>query len=128
MKPGVYEASQRSREVRCATAKEFGFDGLQESGPSSGLGAMKEMLFNTYVNALLVFVPLGIVAGALQWNPAAVFVLNFLAILPFATILNFATNELCLHAGTFGEVLNGVFGRPVRLDCAFLRTQRLTRY
>lgn len=32
-------------------------------------------LASNYVNVLLVFVPLGIIAGALDWNPTAVFVL-----------------------------------------------------
>ena len=50
-----------------------------------------EILRTNYVNIFLVFVPLGIIAGALKWNPTAVFVLNFLAIIPLASLLAFAT-------------------------------------
>jgi Ca2+:H+ antiporter len=87
---------------------------------ASEVYAMKRTLSSHRVNALLVFVPLGIIGAALQWNPTTVFVLNFLAILPFATLLNFATDELCLHTGIFGHVLDAVFGRPVDLIVGFL--------
>ena len=58
-----------------------------------------EILKTNYVNILLVFVPLGIFAGALKWNPTAVFVLNFLAIIPLASLLAFATEELAVPLG-----------------------------
>jgi Ca2+:H+ antiporter len=51
-------------------------------------------LASNYVNILLVFVPVGIIAGALGWNPTAVFILNFIAIIPLAALLSFATEEL----------------------------------
>jgi Ca2+/H+ antiporter len=41
------------------------------------------LIFDTdYVNVLLFFVPLGIVAGVSEWSPTLVFTLNFLAIVP----------------------------------------------
>ncbi|KAH9206225.1 Sodium/calcium exchanger protein-domain-containing protein [Leptodontidium sp. 2 PMI_412] len=46
------------------------------------------------INALLVFVPVGSVAGARSWNPTAVFTLNFLAIIPLSVLLTFVINEL----------------------------------
>ena len=42
---------------------------------------------SNYVNVLLVFVPAGIVVGALNMNPLLVFILNFLAIIPLASLL-----------------------------------------
>ncbi|GAD92762.1 hypothetical protein ATEG_03784 [Paecilomyces variotii No. 5] len=73
-------------------------------------------LTNNYVNLLLVFVPLGIVAGALNWNPTAVFVLNFLAIMPLASLLSFATEELAAVMGqTLGGLMNATFGNAVEL-------------
>jgi len=45
------------------------------------------------INALLVFVPVGGVAGARSWNPTAVFILNFLAIMPLSVLLTFVTDE-----------------------------------
>ncbi len=47
-----------------------------------------------FLNVLLLFVPMGIVAGAVGANPTAVFILNFLAIIPLASILSVATERL----------------------------------
>lgn len=71
---------------------------------------------NIYVNVFLVFVPLGIIAGALGWSPTAVFILNFLAIIPLASLLSFATEELAAKLGqTLGGLLNASFGNAVEL-------------
>jgi Ca2+:H+ antiporter len=73
-------------------------------------------LASNYVNVLLVFVPLGIVAGALEWSAATVFVLNFLAIMPLASLLSFATEELAATMGqTLGGLMNATFGNAVEL-------------
>lgn len=73
-------------------------------------------LASNYVNVLLVFVPLGIVAGAMGWNPTAVFVLNFIAIIPLAALLSFATEELSAKLGqTLGGLMNATFGNAVEL-------------
>lgn len=76
----------------------------------------KETLLSNYVNVLLVFVPLGIIAGAMGWSPTAVFILNFLAIIPLAALLSFATEELSVKLGqTLGGLLNATFGNAVEL-------------
>jgi Ca2+:H+ antiporter len=73
-------------------------------------------LASNYVNILLVFVPLGIVAGALKWSPTTVFALNFLAIVPLAALLSFATEELSAKLGqTIGGLMNATFGNAVEL-------------
>jgi Ca2+:H+ antiporter len=75
-----------------------------------------EILKTNYVNILLVFVPLGIIAGALGWDPTTVFILNFLAIIPLASLLAFATEELSVPLGqTIGGLLNATFGNAVEL-------------
>ena len=75
-----------------------------------------QTLKSNYVNVLLVFVPLGIIAGATGWNPTAVFVLNFFAIIPLASLLSFATEELSVKLGqTLGGLLNATFGNAVEL-------------
>lgn len=71
---------------------------------------------SSYVNILLIFVPLGIIAGMLNWNATAVFVLNFLAIIPLAALLGFATEELSAKLGqTVGGLMNATFGNAVEL-------------
>lgn len=73
-------------------------------------------LVSNYVNVLLVFVPIGIVAGILAWNPTVVFVLNFIAIIPLASLLSFATEELSAKLGqTLGGLMNATFGNAVEL-------------
>ncbi|KAL4886747.1 Sodium/calcium exchanger protein-domain-containing protein [Aspergillus karnatakaensis] len=73
-------------------------------------------LSKDYVNLLLVFVPLGIVAGALHWDSTVVFTLNFLAIVPLASLLSFATEELAATMGqALGGLMNATFGNAVEL-------------
>lgn len=73
-------------------------------------------LTSSYVNVLLIFVPLGIIGGAIGWNANVVFILNFLAIVPLAALLSFATEELSAKLGqTIGGLLNATFGNAVEL-------------
>ena len=68
------------------------------------------------VNYLLIFVPLGIIAGELEWSATARFLLNFFAIVPLASVLAFATEEISEHVGqTVGGLLNATFGNAVEL-------------
>lgn len=74
------------------------------------------VLKTNYVNVLLVFVPIGIVSGAAGWSPVLQFVLNFIAIIPLASLLAFATEELAVPLGqTIGGLLNATFGNAVEL-------------
>ena len=76
----------------------------------------KVTLLSNYVNFLLVTVPIGIIAGAMEWNPTAVFVINFFAIIPLAAVLSFATEEISLRVGeSMGGLLNATFGNAVEL-------------
>ncbi|KAJ5788591.1 hypothetical protein N7457_003581 [Penicillium paradoxum] len=73
-------------------------------------------LVRDYVNILLIFVPLGIVAGAREWDSTAVFTLNFFAIVPLAALLSFATEELAATMGqALGGLMNATFGNAVEL-------------
>lgn len=77
---------------------------------------VQQTLMSNYVNFLLVFVPVGIVSGAVGWSPTATFILNFLAIIPLASLLSFATEELSAKLGeTLGGLLNATFGNAVEL-------------
>jgi hypothetical protein len=68
------------------------------------------------VNILLVFVPIGIIAGVTGWDPVAVFVINFLAIIPLAAVLSYATEEISVNLGeALGGLLNATFGNAVEL-------------
>jgi len=64
----------------------------------------------------LAFVPIGIALGASHQNDSAVFILNFLAIIPLAKLLGDATEELALHTSqSVGGLLNATFGNAVEI-------------
>ncbi|KAB8204962.1 plasma membrane calcium-transporting ATPase [Aspergillus parasiticus] len=78
--------------------------------------AIQVTLFSSYANVMLVFVFLGILSGARGWDPSAVFMLNFLAIFPLASLLSFATEELSKSVGqTVGGLINATFGNAVEM-------------
>ena len=63
-----------------------------------------------------MFVPVGIALHFAGSSATAIFVTNFLAILPLAGLLSFATEELSLKVGeTIGGLLNATFGNAVEL-------------
>jgi len=51
-------------------------------------------LAGSFVNILLICIPLGILAAVYEWSSTAVFVLNYLAIVPLARFLSFTTRAL----------------------------------
>lgn len=70
----------------------------------------------SWINVLLIFVPLGIIAEHLHWKAIWIFSLNFLAIIPLAKILGDATEQVSLRLGqTLGGLLNATFGNAVEL-------------
>ena len=78
--------------------------------------AVLTVLLSNYVNVLLIFLPLGIISGALGWSAPIVFAFNFLAIMPLAALLSFATEELSKKVGqTIGGLLNASFGNATEL-------------
>lgn len=81
----------------------------------------KALLLSSYVNVLLVFVPIGLVAGSWELGSVSVFITNFLAIIPLASLLAFATEELADKVGqTIGGLLNATLGNAVELIVAIV--------
>ncbi|KAL8733582.1 MAG: hypothetical protein Q9166_001990 [cf. Caloplaca sp. 2 TL-2023] len=80
------------------------------------VGQLKATLFNSPINVLLLMVPVGIGVHFSNVSPIGVFVINFIAIIPLAAMLSYATEELALRTGeTFGGLLNATFGNAVEL-------------
>lgn len=74
---------------------------------------LKSTLFPRWltINWLLLFVPIGIGLHFAKVNALAIFLVNFVAIIPLAAILSFATEEIALRVGeTLGGLLNASFG------------------
>ncbi|KAF9988038.1 hypothetical protein BGZ65_012993 [Modicella reniformis] len=80
------------------------------------LECLKVILLSNTLNVLLFFIPLGIVAAKLHWSPVAIFILNFIAIIPLANLLAYATEEISMRLGEqLGALLNASFGNAVEL-------------
>ncbi|KIW01888.1 calcium/proton exchanger, variant 3 [Verruconis gallopava] len=68
------------------------------------------------INWLILAAPVGIALHFTSVDPLAVFIVNFLAIIPLAGLLSFATEELALRVGeVLGGLLNASFGNAVEL-------------
>ncbi|KAI8155902.1 hypothetical protein K4K49_007103 [Colletotrichum sp. SAR 10_70] len=76
----------------------------------------KMIMFHSWVNLLLVFVPVGIIVKGLHVNPGVVFAMNAIAIVPLAGLLSHATESVASKLGdTVGALLNVTFGNAVEL-------------
>ena len=72
---------------------------------------LRATLFNSWINVLLIFVPVGIAVNFTNIPKVGVFVINFIAIIPLAAMLSYATEEIALRTGeTIGGLLNATFG------------------
>ncbi|CAF9919024.1 hypothetical protein IMSHALPRED_004501 [Imshaugia aleurites] len=78
--------------------------------------ACKEILFSSWLNILLVFVPVGIAVQAAGVNKTIVFAINAIAIIPLAGLLSHATESVASDLGdTIGALMNITFGNAVEL-------------
>jgi Ca2+:H+ antiporter len=70
------------------------------------------VLLSSWINLLLIFVPVGFaVYYSKKVGPVPVFIINFVAIIPLAAMLSYATEELAIRVGeTLGGLLNATFG------------------
>ena len=77
---------------------------------------IRATILNSWINILLIASPVGIAVYYAKINPVAVFVINFIAIIPLAGLLSYATEEIALRVGeTLGGLLNASFGNAVEL-------------
>jgi Ca2+:H+ antiporter len=76
----------------------------------------KNAILRSYINILLVFVPIGIAAEFAHLRPEIVFAMNAIAIIPLAGLLTHATESVAVRLGdTLGALLNVSFGNAVEL-------------
>ncbi len=69
-----------------------------------------------WVYALLIALPLALVAARTGWSPLAVFVLAALAVIPLAALIAQSTEEISRHLGAYlGGLLNATFGNAAEL-------------
>ncbi|KFX99500.1 hypothetical protein O988_03830 [Pseudogymnoascus sp. VKM F-3808] len=76
----------------------------------------KKILFSSWLNVILVFVPVGIAVEAAGASPIIIFVMNAIAIVPLAGLLSYATESVAKRMGdTVGALMNVTFGNSVEL-------------
>ncbi len=92
--------------------------------PKSTIAAIKdELVYATkatlqcsITNVLLICLPLGLYGGEWGFPGWAIFLLNFLAMLPLASILTFSTEQLAAIVGSVaGGLINATFGNAVEM-------------
>jgi Ca2+:H+ antiporter len=66
--------------------------------PISAMDGFMTIIKSSYLNVMVIFVPFGI-ASHFVWSPTITFILNFLAIIPLAKLLGFATEDIALRTG-----------------------------
>ncbi|KAL4786797.1 Sodium/calcium exchanger protein-domain-containing protein [Aspergillus varians] len=87
----------------------------------TAVGQFKATVLNSWINVLLIAAPVGIALNYVDVDPVAVFVVNFIAIIPLAAMLSFATEEIAFRTGeTIGGLLNATFGNAVELIVAII--------
>jgi Ca2+/Na+ antiporter len=95
-------------EAASVTARAF--------APASDARHLLRMLRSSYLNVLLLAIPLAIISGALKASPVLVFSASFTALLPLALILGEITEDLALRFGdAIGGLLNATFGNAVEM-------------
>lgn len=98
------EPQPRSSSFSKSSRREFTF-----------IGQLRATLFNSWLNVLFIFIPVGIAVHFIKASPVIVFVMNFIAIIPLAAMLSYATEEIALRTGeTIGGLLNASFGCVLR--------------
>ncbi|KAJ5670085.1 uncharacterized protein N7477_005448 [Penicillium maclennaniae] len=82
---------------------------------------LRATILNSWINVLILAAPAGIALHVVKANPIAIFVVNFIAIIPLAAMLSYATEEIALRTGeTIGGLLNASFGNAVELIVAII--------
>ncbi|ORY28344.1 calcium/proton exchanger [Neocallimastix californiae] len=78
--------------------------------------SLKNTCKSSGLNVLLIFIPFGIASAILKMSDTTIFLTNFIAIIPLAKLLGFATEELSLRTSeTIGGLLNATFGNAVEV-------------
>lgn len=84
---------------------------------------LQRTFLSSWINVLIFAAPVGIALhfGNVPVPAWVLFLVNFIAIIPLAAMLSFATEEIALRTGeTIGGLLNATFGNAVELIIAII--------
>ncbi len=116
--PDTHDPGKESTAV--TLEEKPGWPSRMRAGSTRFLDHTKDAIAHSWINVLLVFVPIGI---AINWapipgnaKPTVVFALNAVAIIPLAGLLSHATESVASRLGdTWASLLNVTFGNSVEL-------------
>ncbi|CAK7245474.1 MAG: hypothetical protein STHCBS139747_007057 [Sporothrix thermara] len=117
------EPDDAHKNAKDKKAKKEGgmFKHVQPKEPFTVGNQLQRTFLNSYINLLLFAAPVGIALHFTSVDPIAIFVVNFVAIIPLAAMLSSATEEIALRTGeTLGGLLNATFGNAVELIVAIM--------
>ena len=125
---GSYDSSGRGYRVGSSmTTDAIAEDGVPEEhaedDESDDWGRSKEALIAMFaenrINVLMVMIPVAWWSHRYHWPDSWVFILNFLAMVPLASMLGIFTEELAAHTNdVVGGLINATFGNAVELVVA----------
>lgn len=102
--------STEGEETKKKKQRTF-FKHVEPKEPFTVWNQIKGTLLSGWINLLLLTIPVGIALNYISDKKGAVFIVNFLAIIPLAKMLSDATEEIALRTGeTLGGLLNATFG------------------
>lgn len=116
-RPWDFLKKHKEEESSGATTRSSTGSSKKKKNPNITLVSQLKVVFLSWINILLVAAPVGIALANINGiDGVVVFVVNFIAIIPLAGMLSFATEELALYVGeTLGGLLNATFGNAVEL-------------
>ncbi|KAI0287782.1 Calcium/proton exchanger [Russula brevipes] len=89
---------------------------LKAEGEPSWLDSYRWLIFGSWMNLLLLLVPVAAAAHHLNWDAPLRFGFSFVAIIPLAKLLGDATLEMSLSLGpTLAGLLSATFGNAVEI-------------
>ncbi|KAJ7481124.1 Sodium/calcium exchanger protein-domain-containing protein [Mycena galericulata] len=89
---------------------------IAAEGEPSWAASYRYFIFGSYLNLLLLFVPLSVISHLLDLDAALRFSFSFIAIIPLAKLLGEATDQMSAKLGqTLAGLLNASFGNAVEI-------------
>ncbi|KAF8163521.1 Sodium/calcium exchanger protein-domain-containing protein [Crassisporium funariophilum] len=89
---------------------------IKAEGEPTWIQSYRWFFFGSWLNVLLVFVPLSSIAHHMQWDAALRFSFSFFAIIPLAKLLGDSTEQMSAKLGqTLAGLLNASFGNAVEI-------------
>ncbi|EFX05918.1 sodium/calcium transporter [Grosmannia clavigera kw1407] len=118
---GLSPTNEDAEEVQVKDKTHRMYKDVQPKEPFTVANQLQRVFLGSFINILLLAAPVGIALHFTSVDPIAIFVVNFIAIIPLAAMLSFATEEIALRTGeTLGGLLNATFGNAVELIVAVM--------